>query len=104
MKWLLPISLLIVFEAIADILAKYWQIHRGLLFAVLSLLGYVIANTFWLFALKNGSGLGRGAMIFSVASAAIAIVIGIFLYHETVTTKQVIGILFGLVSIILLTI
>jgi multidrug transporter EmrE-like cation transporter len=104
MKWVVPISLLIFFEAIADILAKSWQIHRGYTLAAFSLVGYLIANTFWLFALKNGSGLGRGGIIFSVASAALAIIIGFLLYQETISTKQIIGLIFGLVSIIFLTI
>ncbi|MEK7148131.1 MAG: EamA family transporter [Patescibacteria group bacterium] len=99
-QWLLPLSILIVFELIADILAKSWSLKGGWLLVSASLLGYLIANTFWLFALKNGSGLGRGAIIFSLVSAIIAILLGIFLYHEKTSTTQIIGMTLGIVSLI----
>jgi multidrug transporter EmrE-like cation transporter len=102
MRWILPLSLLIAFEFIADILAKQWSLKQKTILAVGSLLGYLIANSFWLFALKNGSGLARGAVIFSVASAIIAIALGIFLFKENVNKFQIIGLALGVVSIILL--
>ena len=101
-QWLIPLSILIFFELVADILAKNWSLKGGWLLAATSLLGYLLANTFWLFALKNGSGLGRGAVIFSLASAIIAISLGVFLYHEKVTTHQMIGMVLGLISLMLI--
>jgi multidrug transporter EmrE-like cation transporter len=100
--WILPLSLLIIFELIADIFAKEWSLKGNPLFWILSLSGYVIANAFWLFAIKSGSGLARGATIFSVASAVLAIIIGLVFYRESVTTIQVIGMIVGLIAIILI--
>ena len=100
--WVFPLSLLIVFEVIADIFAKEWSLKNNPLFWVASLLGYVIANAFWLYAMKNGSGLARGATIFSVASAILAILIGIVFYRESVTTIQLVGMIVGLVAIVLI--
>lgn len=102
MPWILPLALLIVFEMIADVFAKSWSVKNIHWYAVISLLAYLVANSFWLFALKNGSGLGRGAVIFSVISAIIAIGLGFLLYKEPVTKLQLIGCLLGLVSIVLL--
>ena len=99
MKWIFPIFLLIFFEFIADILAKQWSIHRGFMLATGALLSYLVANSFWLFALKNGSGLARGAVIFSVASGIIAVGLGLLVYKEEVTRTQVIGLVLGLISI-----
>jgi drug/metabolite transporter (DMT)-like permease len=69
---------------------------------LLKLLAYLVANAFWLFALKNGSGLAKGAVIFSVASAAIAVCLGYFIYREPVTAMQVAGMVLGLVSLVLI--
>lgn len=102
MKWIFPLFLLIVFEFIADIFAKQWSLHRGYMLATGALLSYLIANSFWLFALKNGSGLARGAVLFSVASGVIAVGLGIFLYKEEITRTQLVGLILGLVSIGLL--
>lgn len=100
MNWILPLSLLIIFECIADIFAKDWSLKGGSLLAFLALASYVIANTFWLFALKNGSGLGKGAIIFSIVTAVVAIIIGIFFYKEDVSRLQMIGIFLGLISLV----
>lgn len=102
MPWILPLALLIAFEMIADVFAKSWSVKNLPWYAVVSLLAYLIANSFWLFALKNGSGLGRGAVIFSVVSAVIAIALGFLIYKEPVTKLQLIGCLLGIASIVLL--
>ena len=99
MPWLIPLVLLILFEALADVLAKEWSLGRSW-FWVLSIGAYIIANSFWLFALKDGSGLTRGAMIFSVASAILAIIIGIVLYHESISQTELIGVGIGVISLI----
>lgn len=98
--WLIPLAILVFFEFIADVLAKNWSLKGGWWLAAASLVAYLLANTFWLFALKNGSGLGRGAVIFSVVSAIVAILLGLFLYKEDVSTPQMIGMGLGLVSLI----
>jgi drug/metabolite transporter (DMT)-like permease len=66
------------------------------------LLGYLIANAFWLYAIKHGSGLARGATIFSVASALFAIIIGLVIYKEQVSLIQVVGMIVGVIAIVLI--
>src|ERR1035437_5619303 len=100
--WIFPLSLLIIFEAVADIFAKEWSLKDNPVFWICSISGYIIANTFWLYAIKNGSGLARGATIFSVASAIIAILIGLVFYKESITTIQFVGMVVGIIAIILI--
>ncbi len=98
--WLIPLAALIVFEFFADILAKNWSMKGGWLLAVLALLGYLLGNAFWLFALKNGSGLARGAIVFSLASAILALLLGLFLFKEEVTPMQMLGMVMGLMALL----
>src|SRR6185436_6997663 len=102
MKWIIPLAILIFFEGVADIFSKHWSLKGGFRLAAFALISYLIANTFWLFALRNGSGLGRGAIIFSVASAIIAILIGLLFYHEKVSGLQFLGMLLGVFSLVLI--
>ncbi len=102
MSWLLPLSILILFEAVADVLAKEYQLRSSWWYAGAALFAYLLANTSWLIALKAGSGLGRGAVIFSVASAILAVLIGVVLYREHVTPFQLAGMLLGVVAITLI--
>lgn len=100
--WIVPLAFLIFFEAVADICAITWSQHSKIHYAVFAISAYIIGNLFWLFALRNGSGLGRGSIIFSIASAIIAVVIGLAFYGEKVGGIQAIGIALGLVSIFFL--
>jgi drug/metabolite transporter (DMT)-like permease len=100
MNWIVPLSFLILFELIADIFAKEYSLNNTYTFWFGAIVSYVIANAFWLNAIKNGSGLGKGAIIFSVVSAVMATIIGIVLYKEVVTKIQLIGIFLGIVSLV----
>jgi glucose uptake protein GlcU len=101
MLWVLPLILLIIFEAIADYFAGGYGEKGKLYFAVFAILFYVIGNISWLIAIRAGSGLTKGAIIFSVASAVMAVIIGLVVYKETLTTTQAIGVITGLISIAL---
>lgn len=101
-KWIIPLLFLIFSESVADIFAKLWSVKGGILFAALAIGAYIVANAFWLFALKDGSGLWRGSLIFSIASAVIALFLGLFIFQETVTRVQIVGIFFGLISLALI--
>lgn len=101
--WVIPLLILIFFEAIADIFAKEWSLgNRSFLYAALALFAYMLGNSSWLVAMKYGSGLARGAILFSLASALLATGIGIFMYKEELTNLQILGVALGLISIVLL--
>ncbi|MBV9690224.1 MAG: hypothetical protein JO202_11010 [Ktedonobacteraceae bacterium] len=68
-KWVYFLLLLVAFELIADILAKQFSINGKYTFAILSILGFIAANTAWLISLRAGAELGKGAVLFSVLSA-----------------------------------
>ena len=100
--WALFLSLLILFELIADVFAKEWSLHGHPWRWTAAILGYIIANIFWLFALKNGAGLTRGAVFFSLGSEIIAAILGLFYYHEHLSTVQFSGVLLGVVASVLI--
>lgn len=103
MLWVLPLFVLVLFELIADILAKEWSLRNyPWLLATLALLGYLLANTSWLIALRYGSGLARGAIVFSVASAVLATMVGLLAYKEHLSLIQIIGAILGIIALILI--
>ncbi len=94
--------MLIFFELVADILAKEYSLRGGWVFWCLAILGYVTANSFWLYAIRHGSGLARGAVIFSVGSATLACIVAIFYYKETASVSQLVGLALGIIALALL--
>jgi len=100
--WVIGLLLLITFEAIADIFSKEYSMRGTWQYWILAIVGYIIANAFWLFAIRRGSGLVRGAILFSVGSALVAILIGLIGYHEKISKIELVGIGMGIISIILI--
>lgn len=103
-KWLYYLLVLVVFELVADILAKQFAISGKYVFALLSIIGFIAANTAWLVSLRTGAELSKGAVLFSVLSGIGAVLIGVFVYHEKTTTYQVIGLLLGIAAIAFLSV
>ncbi len=103
-KWLYFLLLLVGFELIADILAKQFAVSGKYVFAVLSIGGFIAANTAWLISLRTGAELSRGAILFSVLSGIGAVMIGLFVYHEKVSPYQGIGLALGIAAIAFLSV
>lgn len=103
-KWLYFLLLLVVFELIADILAKQFALSGELIFAVLSILGFIAANTAWLISLRTGAELGKGAVLFAVLSAIGAVLIGLLIYKEKANPYQLTGLALGVAAIALLSV
>ncbi len=98
--WIFFILLLIAFEGIADVFSKKYELSGTTTMWLLAIGGYIIANTFWLMAIRRGSGLARGAVLFSIGSALVAVLIGLVWYKEPVTKLQLAGVCAGLLSIV----
>lgn len=102
MIWIFGISMVVVCELIADVIAKEYSLKGHWYLWVAAIVAYIITNTFWLWSIRNGSGLARGALIFSVCSAVGASIIGIYFYGETTNKIQIIGMILGVLSLILI--
>lgn len=102
MHWIYFIALLLVFELGADILSKEYTLRAAHMWGVAALGAYIIANVFWLGALRQGVELGRGALIFSVASAVLALMVGVVFYREELTRIQMIGAFIGVIALVFL--
>jgi drug/metabolite transporter (DMT)-like permease len=100
--WIIALLFLILFEAIADIFSKEYSINGAAIYWILAISGFIIANAFWLFSIRKGSGLARGAVLFSIGSAIIAVIIGYLKYGEKIGKVEFFGMLFGIIAIVLI--
>ncbi|GAC1403514.1 MAG: hypothetical protein NVS4B12_14350 [Ktedonobacteraceae bacterium] len=74
------------------------------MFAILSIVGFVAANTAWLISLRTCAQLSKGAVLFSVLSGIGAVLIGVFAYHEKTTPYQIVGLVLGIAAIAFLSV
>ncbi len=100
--WIVALMLLILFEGIADIFSKNYSLKGQPSYWFLAISGYIIANCFWLWSIRRGSGLARGGVLFSIGSAIIAVLIGTLMYGEKMGKIELAGILVGFIAIVLI--
>ncbi len=102
LSWIPFILWLIIFEVIADIGAKEFEITNSRYRYGGALLCYVIGNAFRLFAMKHGVGLWRGTILFAVISTIITLLIAYGRYKEPITVINMIGIALCMVWLVFL--
>jgi multidrug transporter EmrE-like cation transporter len=90
-----------ILEVVGDILFKEWVIHDKKYLMALGILFYMAATIFWAFSLKY-QNLSKAIVIFAVLTLIVGVLVGVFIYKEELTTLNIIGILLGLASIILI--
>ena len=100
--WVVYLLALVAFEVVADVLAKQFALNGKLVFAVLSLGGYVFANSAWLISLRSGGTLSQGSVIFSALNGVVAVVLGLVVFHEKASPYQLIGMALGLAAMVFL--
>ena len=102
MPWVFPLIFLILFELVADVFSKEYALKGNWYFWAAAITGYILANVFWLWSIRTGSGLAREAVILAVGSAVVAVLIGIYFFHEHASRFQVLGMIMGVLSLILI--
>lgn len=84
-----------------DILFKEWVIRNDALFIILGVILYMLATIVWAFSLKF-QNLSRAVVIFAVLTLIVGVLVGVFIYKEDMTVLQIVGVICGLASIVLL--
>ena len=102
MHWIIPLIIFITLTLVADIFAKEYSLSGYWYFWLLSLSGYTIGNVFWLWSIRSGSGLAKGALIYLLANVVFVSVVGIYFYGEETNKFQLAGIILGMISVVLI--
>jgi multidrug transporter EmrE-like cation transporter len=103
-RWIWFLLPLVIFELVADILAKQFAISGSFLLAVGAIACFVVANVSWLMSLRAGAELSKGIVIFAVLTSIGAVLIGLLFYHEELSTYGLLGLAVGILAIALLSV
>jgi len=101
--WFALFLVFLLFEQAANILGKQFALSGRYRFAVFSLLSFFACELPWIFSLRTGLELSKGAVLFSVVPAILTVLIGSLVYKEKATRSQIAGLAFGIVAVALLT-
>ncbi len=106
MNFLHLLGLLVFSEiavAVGDILAKRWA-DGSLPYATVVpvLFCYLLVSATWLFVLKlSGNNLGRASLMWVGTGVAVPVLVGRFMFHETMTATTWLGAIFCTAGMIL---
>jgi multidrug transporter EmrE-like cation transporter len=103
----LPVFSLLLLSALGvisgDYFAKYWSVEqRGWMYA-LAIVGYALSAVFYIPTLLR-EGLVVTSVVWVVLSTIGFLVVGILIFHETLTPLQWVGVGLGIASLLILTI
>ncbi len=95
------LSLTIVADTASDIFLKKWAMSGIKSSILLGLLLLCITGVLWGISLKYAP-LSKSVVVYNVANVILAVIAGIVIFKENLTVINVFGILFGILSIVLL--
>jgi multidrug transporter EmrE-like cation transporter len=103
----LPLYVLLLLSAfgvvIGDYFAKLWSVNTKTTFLILAFVGYLASSFFFIPSLLK-EGLIVTSVIWSLISIIGFLFIGFVVFKESLNLWQVVGICFGVISLIILSI
>jgi multidrug transporter EmrE-like cation transporter len=100
----IPVVVLLLLSAssviLGDLFGKYWSTNSKTAFFVLALIAYFLSGVFYIPTLLR-QGLVISSLVWSILSIVGFLFIGFVIFHETVTTIQLVGIILGIISLVL---
>ena len=100
-KVLLIIFLIVVMDIIAWWLLKKYHLSKQYCYLYLAVLVYALLPLVIIQVLKY-EGIGTTNMIWNIFSTVFVLLMGYFIFRETLSHTQLLGILFGVTAIILI--
>lgn len=104
LKSILYISLLVILELLSVSSLKYWSETKNNLFLYIGLLGYLLVGITFSYILHVHSNMTVINSMWQVLNIIAVSMMGLLLYKEKLNLIQYIGVLFAIISVILLTI
>ena len=98
------IGLSALFFAAGEYVSKLFAINPGWSAFLLFIVVDIISAATWIPAIFEKNQLSVTGVVWSVASVMATVAVGALLFHEKVTTMQVVGLVLGVVAVGLLSI
>ena len=103
----LTVQTLLLFSASAvvagDYFAKLWSTNQRTVFLLAAFLGYFLSSVFYIPTLLR-EGLVVTSVIWSLLSIIGFLFVGLVIFREQLTTLQIIGVIFGIIALAILSV
>ena len=98
---LLLVSIAALSVIIGDLFAKYWSLNTKNIFYVLAVLFYIGSAIFYIPSLLT-KGLVITSVLWTLISTVGLLLVGIFIFKEHISSLEVVGLFFGIISLMIL--
>ena len=98
---LLLVAFSLIFYGVGEYYSKVWCLKPNWSLAILVTSLYAISGAMWLPALRQHGQLSALSAVWSSLSVIICVLLGVFLFHEQLSTRQIIGLVLALFAVIL---
>ena len=99
--FLILVTMAVALEVVADIMFKKWATENKNLLMMGGLLIYLVGTIIWAFSMRYNL-FSKAVSIFSILNFVAAVLVGVLLFKEDLSSINRLGIALGLVSIILI--
>ena len=96
--WTLILSAVAI---LGDVCLKHSAVSKNVWFLVIGIILYSIDAYFWYLIYKTEK-FSTVAVVYSVFTILLSIVLGVLLFHEKISVREIAGILLGISSVALL--
>lgn len=98
---LVLLAIAVLFEVGADFLFKQWSAENRKVLFLAGMILYGIGTVGWAYALRFAY-LTKAVTIFTAFNLLAVVALGVLVFHEPLSLRSKVGILFALLSIVLL--
>ncbi len=91
-----------IFFGLGEYLSKEWSLHPSWPLLIFVLLAYIVSVLAWLPVLLHNSSLTTMGSTWLLLGVVFTVMIGVFVYHESMNYYQMTGIAFAVVALLLL--
>ena len=88
--------------SLGDVFSKKFGVSPNWKLILGASLSYLTTSFIWLYYISKGMDVGRGSILFGIASVISGLFVGCVIYHEPLTLTDWVGVFFGIASIIIL--
>lgn len=99
--FLLLIAAGALLEVLGDVAFRYWALSNKMTLMVAGLAIYFAGSIFWAYSLWYES-LSKAVVVFTLSNLLLAVGIGLIVFNETLTPKQMAGIGLAILAIVLI--
>lgn len=100
--WILIIFAILI-DTVGDISSKFAAVKNKNIYLIVAISLYILSTFIWAISLRHND-LSKATVIFNTLNVIAVVFAGVLIFKESLTTLNIVGIVLGIISVVLLSI